>query len=222
LGVFILNATTRWVYQDTRDLICVHVAASDNTTTALTDSQQIEYRFENSAGTEFKWHRPAEVGSQLTGKATFPREITTQDPSRMSQVKIYLNYPPKTADRDGVTHVICDMKANRDIKGVQLIYGFLIQMNENGGPAYGNNQELQWDVYKETINLTAGTQRYPRQIPGEHIRKQADAQMFMPRHTPFFYWRMEGPNTFRPGDEIEFSFRFVSQPFAKARVGVRS
>jgi len=200
----------------------MHVASSDNTTSVKTDSKQVEYRFMNAAGTEFKWHRPAEAGSELTGKAVFPPEITTQDRTKMSQLKFYLNYSPKSAERDSVTHVVVDIKSSRAINGLELICGFLIQANENGDPAYGNNQTLAWDVFKEPIDLAAGTQRFVRQLPADHIKKQADAQSFMPRHSPFYYWRMEGVNTFQPGDEIEFSFRFVSQPFVEAPVGTRS
>ena len=213
---------TRWTYRDTNDLRCVHVGNSDNTTSEKSNQKQVEYRFENSAGVESKWHRPAEAGEVLTGKAVFPKEITTQDITKMSQVKIYLNYPPISAYKDGVTHVVCDIKSSREIKGIELICGFLIQADDILGPTYGNNQGLVWDVYKEPINLVEGVQTFIRTLPADHIKKQANAQKFQPRHVPFYYWRMEGKNTFRPGDEIEFSFRFVSQPFIEAPVGVRS
>nr|WP_154895289.1 hypothetical protein [Paenibacillus xylanexedens] len=215
-------SVNRWVYRDTKDLICMHVASSDNTTSVKTDSKQVEYRFTNAAGTEFKWHRPAEAGSELTGKAIFPVDITTQDKTRMSQLKLYLNYSPLSAYRDSVTHIVCDIKSSRAINGLELICGFLIQANENGDPSYGNNQTLQWEVFREPINLVAGKQTFIRAIPADHIKKQADAQVFQPRHSPFYYWRMEGANTFQPGDEIEFSFRFVSQPFIDAPIGTRA
>ncbi|MDQ0168768.1 hypothetical protein [Paenibacillus tundrae] len=123
-----------------------------------------------------------------------------------------------------MTHVICDLKSSRDISGLELISGFLIQADDKpaGGALYGNNQGLQWDVYREPINLTTGVQTFVRALPPEHIKKQSDAQRFQPRHHAFYYWRMEGVNTFRPGDEIEFSFRFISQPFIEAPIGVRS
>lgn len=211
----------RWQYKDTNDLYCVHAFMSDNTTSEKTNPRQIEYRFQNSTGTEFKWHRPALPGDILTGKAIFPKEITTQDKTKMSQLKLYLNYSPKSADKDSVTHVVCDINSSRAINGLELISGFLLQADENpnGSPGYGNNQTLQWDVYKEPINLVKGMNSFVRQIPPEHIKKQAEAQFLMPRHPAFFYWRMEGPNTFQPGDEIEFSFRFLSQPFIEAPVG---
>lgn len=221
MGVFILSIT-RWQYRNTNDLITPHASSSDNTTTATTDMHQVEYRFQNAAGTEFKWHRPATAGSELTGKGVFPSDITTQDRTKMSQVKIYLDYSPLSAYRDGVTHVECTIKSSRAINGLELINGFLIQAVDVGGIWYGNNQGLQWDVFKEPINLVAGTQTFIRAIPAAHIKKQADAQAFQPRHLAFYYWRMEGVNTWRPGDEIEFSFRFISQPFIEAPVGVRS
>lgn len=216
--------STRWEYKDTNDLYCVHAYGSDNTTSVKTDPHQIEYRFQNSAGTEFRWHRPAEKGTTLVGKAVFPVDITNQDRSKISQVKFYLTYSGKEADRDSVTHIVCDINSSRDISGVALICGFLIQADENpaGSAGYGNNQTLQWDVYKETINIVAGGQTFIRQLPPEHIRKQSDAQVLQPKQIPFYYWRMEGPDTFRPGDVLEFSFRFVTQPFAKAPVGVRA
>ncbi|WP_340014665.1 hypothetical protein [Paenibacillus sp. FSL K6-1318] len=213
---------TRWIYKDTEDLCCVHAGMSDNTTDQKSNPKQVEYRFQNAAGVESKWHRPALKGSTLTGKAIFPAEISTQDVTKMSQLKLYLNYPPINAYRDGVTHVVCDIKSSRKIGGLKLIYGFLIQADDVLGPAYGNNQKLQWDVYTEPIKLEEGVNNFARAIPIEHIRKQESAQRFQPRHVPFFYWRMEGANTFRPGDVIEFSFRFISQPYVQAKVGVRS
>lgn len=218
-------SVTRWRYRDTNDLITPHAFSSDNTTSEKTNPRQIEYRYQNTAGNEFKWHRPASVGDSLAGKAIFPVEINNQDRSKMSQLKIYLNYSPKSADRDGVTHVVCDIKSSRAIEGLELICGFLIQADDNpssGYGGYGNNQGLQWDVYKDPIDLIKGTQTLIRAIPAEHIKKQADAQSFQPRNFSFYYWRMEGLNAFRPGDEIEFSFRFVSQPFIEAPVGTRS
>lgn len=210
----------RWEYRDTKDLLTPH-AGSSNNTPSKTDQKQLEYRYQNSAGTEKLWHRPASAGETLTGKAIFPSEITDQDRTKMSQLKIYLNYPPMRADRDGVTHVVCDIKSSRAINGLELICGFLIQADDVLGPTYGNNQGLQWDVFKEPINLVAGEQRFVRGIPAEHIKKQSDAQRFQPRHLAFYYWRMEGVNTFQPGDVIEFSFRFISQPFVEAKVGTR-
>lgn len=213
---------TRWVYKDTRDLRCVHVGTSDNTTSEKSNQMQVEYRYENSAGVESKWHRPALPGEVLTGKAVFPVEIANQDRTKMSQIKLYLNYPPMNAYKDGVTHVVCDIKSSRAIRGIELICGFLIQADDVLGPTYGNNQGLQWDVFREPINLDEGMQTFVRALPADHIKKQANAQSFQPRHVPFYYWRMEGAGTFRPGDEIEFSFRFVSQPFIDSPVGVRS
>lgn len=214
---------TRWVYKDTKDLRCVHVGTSDNTTSEKSNQMQVEYRYENGAGVESKWHRPALPGSELTGKAIFPVEIANQDRARMSQLKLYLNYPPMNAYTDGVTHVVCDITTSRDISGLELICGFLVQADDVLGPTYGNNQGLQWDVYREPITLKKGiVNKFIRALPADHIKKQANAQIFQPRHVPFYYWRMEGADTWRPGDEIEFSFRFVSQPFIEAKTGVRS
>lgn len=213
----------RWQYKDTNDLYCVHAFASNNTTSEKTNPKQIEYRYQNAAGVELKWHRPALPGGTLTGKAIFPVEITDQSRAKMSQLKFYLTYSALKAYKDSVTHVVVDMKSSREIKGLELICGFLSQADENpnGSPGYGNGQTLQWDVYKEPVTLEKGLQRFIRQIPAEHIKKQADAQMKQPRIPAFYYWRMEGLDTFRPGDEIEFSFRFVSQPFVEAKVGTR-
>lgn len=216
--------STRWEYENTNDLYCVHAYGTNNTTTDRTDPHQIEYRFQNSAGTEYRWHRPAEAGTSLVGKAVFPVDIPNQDRSKMSQIKFYLTYSGEEAERDSVTHIVCDMISSREIKGLELICGFLIQADENpnGSAGYGNNQTLQWDVYKEPITIAEGGQTFIRQLPPEHIKKQAAAQVLQPRQIPFYYWRMEGLDTFRPGDEIEFSFRFVCQPFAKAKVGVHA
>ncbi|MEC0196895.1 hypothetical protein P4H35_11135 [Paenibacillus taichungensis] len=86
------------------------------------------------------------------------------------------------ADRDGVTHVVAEIKSRRAINGLELICGLLIQADDGLGPSYGINLGLQWEVFKEPLKLVAVPQKLIRAFPGDHIKKEDCTQRFRPRH----------------------------------------